>query len=102
MPEVNNTLAERRVTHGEFWLNARVTEQLVDVLRSSPHWLKIPYETRNALTMTCAKMSRLVSDKGFKHLDNYVDIIGYITLAHDAQVDREQFKQELIKEGDCQ
>lgn len=81
MTRTDEILAERRTTHGEFWLNARITEQLIDVLRSSPHWLHIPYETRNALTMTCTKISRLVSDQGYKHVDNYADIIGYITLA---------------------
>jgi len=84
MKQTEEILAERRVTHGEFYLNARITEQLINVLRSSPHWLRIPFETRNAMTMTCCKMSRLVSDKGYKHEDNYADIIGYMTLALDS------------------
>jgi hypothetical protein len=92
-------LKERRQTHGEFWLNARITEQLIDVLRSSPHWLSIPYETRNALTMTCCKMSRLVNDKGHLHEDNYADIIGYTQLALTATRGSKEFIRELEKEG---
>jgi len=95
MTYTKEILDERGKTHGEFWLNARIMEQLVDVLRSSPHWLSIPYETRNALTMTCTKMCRLVSKDGYKHLDNYQDIIGYTTLALEAEVNRQDFfKQE--------
>ena len=99
MTDTQAILDERRVTHGEFYLNARITEQLIDTLRSSPHWLHIPYETRNALTMTCCKMSRLVSDKGYKHEDNYADILGYMTLALDSVRESKSFKQELERDG---
>lgn len=95
----DDLLNERNKTHGEFWLNARIMEQLVDVLRSSPHWLSIPYETRNAMTMTCTKMCRLVSKNGYAHLDNYHDIMGYMTLALEAEQSRQQFTKELEKEG---
>ena len=99
MKQTEEILAERRVTHGEFWLNARITEQLINVLRSSPHWSRIPWESRNAMTMTCCKMSRLCSDQGYKHEDNYADIIGYMTLALESVQENKSFKQELIKEG---
>lgn len=99
MTNTQTILAERRVTHGEFWLNARITEQLIDVLRSSPHWLHIPFETRNAMTMACCKMSRLCSDRGYEHEDNYADIIGYMTLALNSVRENQTFKQELEQEG---
>lgn len=80
-PELTPDILEtRNTTHGDFHENARVSQTLKDVLRSSPGWGKLTDIEREAMDMICLKFSRLLSGKPLL-LQHWEDIVGYARLA---------------------
>ena len=77
---VAETLEERGKQHGKFSDNAKFSQTLRHMLRSSPTWTYMTYEQREALEMISCKMSRIVSGDP-SHTDHWRDIAGYATLA---------------------
>lgn len=96
--KVDNVLHQRNETHGRFYNNARISQQLKAVIHSQDTWLHQDFEVREALDMICSKVSRILSGK-HNELDNWTDIVGYATLAREHIIESNNFKQELIKDG---
>lgn len=73
-------ISERSKTHGEFRDNARISQQIMETLRSGPSWKFMSSEQRQALDFISCKMARIVcGDPSFP--DHWIDIAGYATLA---------------------
>lgn len=83
--ELEKTLAERGARYGDFSEHAEIAQGLQDVIRFSvydgdkPCWGKLSPVQRQALTVICDKIARMLSgDPNFR--DNVLDISGYATL----------------------
>jgi len=88
MPNVNDTLAERGSRYGDFADNARVAQELLDVLLGEDGWHNLPTLHRQALCYINEKISRIICGDP-NYADNWHDIQGYARLVeerlHNAQ-----------------
>lgn len=86
MPNISETLATRRSTHGNFNLQAACTLELMQVLHKyavqSDNEFKFTPVMRESLHMQCHKQARIVCGDPFLH-DSWHDIAGYATLVAD-------------------
>lgn len=81
-PNINDTLAQRGSTYGDFTDNARISESLMDTLRNEEGYKNLRPVHRAALNVITQKMARIVNgDPEYK--DNWHDITGYSKLAED-------------------
>jgi hypothetical protein len=79
--ELNETLADRKATHGDFRDNAQIAQEIKRVYKSSPAWPHLAPIQREALEMIASKQARILSSvSGAYHADNWHDIAGYTTL----------------------
>ena len=79
MSNVDEILEERNTTHGDFKMNAIVSQGLKAHLELGTNWDKISPDKKEALEMICHKMARIVNgDNEYK--DSWTDIIGYASL----------------------
>lgn len=78
-------LAERKDTHGEFTVQASITQALKDVMRSCKGWDRLSVIQREALEMNAHKIARILA--GNPHFkDHWTDIAGYAQLVADRLV----------------
>jgi len=78
MPDIKDTLALRKSTHGSFRLNAEASQTLkttIEVHRSK----SLTTYHREALHAICAKIARIITGDP-DHADSWHDIAGYATL----------------------
>ena len=77
--DVNQTLAERNMTHGPWGAQAAITARIKETLRLSPRWNRIPSFQKEALDHIAIKLSRIVNGNSYE-ADHWHDIAGYATL----------------------
>ena len=76
---IEQVLAERAKTHGEFKNHAAIAQSLKDMMRIGSNWHKLSSEMREALEMIQHKIARILNgDPEVK--DHWTDIIGYAKL----------------------
>lgn len=76
---INEVIAERTQTHGDFKDVSMVAQSLKGVLHHSPNWKRLNAHQMEALEMIEHKIARILSgDPHFK--DAWVDIAGYAQL----------------------
>lgn len=86
---IDATLAERGGRYGSFVDHARIAQALQDTLRGEPGWTALAPDQRQALTVICDKMARMLNgDPDYR--DNWHDIVGYAKLVDD-RMKREGF-----------
>lgn len=81
---IDEILAEREKTHGDFKDHAKIAQRLKFTLREqSKDWqIDFSYTQQEALEMICHKIARIVAgDPNFA--DHWRDIAGYATLVAD-------------------
>lgn len=76
---IEETLAERHTTHGDYFDHARIAQNLKDMMRQEDGWLKLNPEQREALEMIAHKIARALAGDPW-HRDHWHDIAGYATL----------------------
>lgn len=76
---VEEILAQRSTTHGDFTENARLAQEIMRVLNSGPSWGDITDVQKEALHMIAHKMARIVGGNP-DIADHWDDIAGYATL----------------------
>jgi hypothetical protein len=76
-------LTERGSTHGDFSVNADLSQRLKRILRESPGWTNLHPVHREALDVIALKVSRILSGKPYEP-DHWADIAGYARLAERA------------------
>lgn len=87
---IEQTLSERGSRYADFRDNAKVAQDLKDVMRASPNWATAPGYVREGLDMIASKMSRILTGDVL-YGDNFHDIVGYGKLMEErAAQDREQ------------
>lgn len=80
--DINDTLAQRASTYGEFCEHARITQNLKRAMVDSPNWTKLTDDKKEALEMLAHKIGRILNgDPEYK--DSWHDIIGYTKLVDD-------------------
>jgi len=75
-----NLLQVRETTHGDFSENARLSQAIKEILRSSPGWSHIVDVEREAMDMIALKFSRILSGKSLER-QHWEDVVGYAKLA---------------------
>lgn len=77
---IEDIVAERKSTHGPFGIQARVAQELKDIMRMCENWDKMSGQQKESLEMIVHKISRiLVGDPNFT--DHWIDIEGYARIA---------------------
>jgi hypothetical protein len=80
--KIEQTLAARGNSHGEWTENARVIQNIKRAMRDSPNWESLPDFMKESLEMDAVKIGRiLVGDPA--HADHWHDIAGYAKLSED-------------------
>ena len=79
---VDDTLAARQSTYGDFTSVASTTGQLMAIIRNSKNGQTMPYAHDEALHMICSKIARIVNGD-HNHKDSWHDIGGYAKLIED-------------------
>lgn len=80
--KLDTTLVERGGRYGDFTNNARVAQQIREIVRACESWSKMTPVEREALDAIILKISRIVT--GDPHYpDNWHDIQGFAKLVED-------------------
>lgn len=78
-PTVEDVLAERQGTHGDFTDNARVIQSFKRILHTEVGWDRLSDVQREALHMIVHKIGRIISGNA-EVRDHWDDIAGYAKL----------------------
>jgi len=78
---IEQTLAERHKTHGDFNTHAVISQQLKETLENF-NYKELSPNQREALDMICHKIARILNGNPDVH-DHWHDIAGYATLVAD-------------------
>ena len=76
---VEQTLAQRQSTYGDFKEHARITQNLKRAMADSPNWADLPDDMRETLEMIAHKIGRILNGDP-NYVDSWHDIIGYTRL----------------------
>lgn len=79
---INDTLAERKKTHGEFTNHAEISQSLKNVLHEFGGFDALQADQKEALEMIVHKIARILNGNPDTH-DHWHDIAGYATLIAD-------------------
>jgi len=79
MPDINETLAERGGTHGNFTFSSITVQTAKSLMRDAPHWGYLTCAQREALDMIQHKIGRILHGDP-NCLDHWVDLQGYAKL----------------------
>jgi len=74
---MDNLLAARAQTHGDFTRNAVVAQELREYWRKSDNWRKLTATQREALDMLACKLARILTGNAH-HADHWKDGAGYL------------------------
>lgn len=78
---IQETLAQRAKTHGDFRENGRIMQALKDRMIETVNWPHLPDEQKEALQMIQHKIGRILSGNN-NEPDHWLDISGYSMLVH--------------------
>jgi len=77
--DTDTLLSERARTHGDYAMVAAISQQLKDILRSSPGWSRLNDVQRESLDMEASKNARILSGNP-NEVDHWDDKAGYARL----------------------
>jgi hypothetical protein len=86
---IDETLKDRRGTHGDYREQCRVTSAVKRAMYDSGNWGILDEDMKEAMEMIAVKIGRLLTGS-FHHHDSWHDIVGYAKLVADrlANVER--------------
>ena len=73
-------LNERQQTHGDFRSNARLSQKLKQIFRSTETWEHLDDVEKESMDMIALKFSRILSGKSLSK-EHWEDVVGYARLA---------------------
>ena len=76
---INDVLSERKQTHGDFSENARIAQNLRNVIAEAKNYESLSDVQKEAIHNIVSKLSRILCGDA-DHEDNWIDIAGYSTL----------------------
>lgn len=74
-------IEDRNNTHGDYEVQAALSQKQKDLLRSAPGWDALSAEQKETLDMVCVKMSRVLCGNA-NEPDHWLDMMGYVKLVH--------------------
>ena len=77
---IDEILAERGKTHGDFKDHAKLSQDLKEVARSSKNWANLQAFQKEAIEMSLHKLARILSGNA-NYIDSWRDMAAYIELA---------------------
>lgn len=83
MLSAREVISERSTTHGDFSVNASVSQAIKEALRAAPNWLFMLPEQREACDHIAGKLGRIAAGDAL-FADHWLDVMGYARLALDA------------------
>ena len=72
-------LEVRARTHGDYEVQAVLSQRIKDIMRSSPNWDSMPDTMCDGLEMIAVKISRMCCGD-FSEIDHPKDVAGYASL----------------------
>jgi len=78
-------IEDRNDTHGDYEVQAALSQSQKDLLRGLPGWQRLSPEQRETLDMVCVKMSRILCGNP-NEPDHWLDMMGYVKLVHNQLV----------------
>lgn len=99
MTDINQTLAQRGSTYGDFREQGRITQNLKRAMQDSPNWSALPDYFREGLDMIQHKVSRILNGDPF-YDDNIHDMIGYSKLIQDRAAQDRAAGVKFVTTGD--
>lgn len=99
MTDINETLAQRGSTYGDFREQGRITQNLKRAMQDSPNWSALPDYFREGLDMIQHKVSRILNGDPF-YDDNIHDMIGYSKLIQDRAAQDRAAGVKFVTTGD--
>jgi len=91
---INDILAERDATYGDFEEVSRISQHLKTGMQSGISYNKMPQIQQEALDMIANKLARICNGDS-SYLDSWHDIIGYVTLVENYLEAPGQIKLDL-------
>jgi hypothetical protein len=88
--KIEEIVADRQTTHGEFVENTVTMQALKDVMRATPNWNLLRPWQKEALEMNAHKIGRILHGDP-NYLDHWEDMSGYNHRVI------EQLRKELVK-----
>ena len=82
MPDRDPLLVEREKSHGSFYLNAYISQEIKAAYLRSGIYTNLKPEHREALDMIALKIARILSNPNVK--DHWIDVAGYAHLGAEA------------------
>lgn len=79
-PLVDQILADRQKTHGDFGEVAEIAQRIKAIIRPEYESNRLTLDQREALDMIATKIARILAGDA-NEPDHWVDIVGYATLA---------------------
>lgn len=79
---IDQVLAERKITHGDFTENAQISQDIKAILRASSGWQNLSPDKKEALEVMVQKQARICTGNA-NEPDHWRDISGYGKLAQD-------------------
>jgi hypothetical protein len=77
--QIDNVLADRQTTHGNYADTARTAQHLRGAMREGNNWSILTDTQRESLDMIAMKIARILSGDP-QHADHWDDITGYARL----------------------
>ena len=77
--KINDVLSERKQTHGDFSENARMAQNLRNVIAEAKNYESLSDVQKEAIHNIVSKISRILCGD-VDHVDNWTDLAGYSTL----------------------
>lgn len=77
--DINDILAERQHTHGNFDTNAAFVQMLKQICHTEKTWSCLSSSQKEAIENICQKLGRIITGNP-NHIDSWDDIAGYATL----------------------
>lgn len=79
MRQIENIIAERADTHGDYKTQAALAQTIKRMLRNTRNWERLEYHQAQSLEAMCDKIARILCGK-FSEQDHWSDIAGYAQL----------------------
>lgn len=81
MNDIDETLAERGKTHGDYLEQAKTAQQLKSIIRLMPNYNSMMLDQRESLESMMTKISR-IGHGDSNHADAWKDLMGYSYLIY--------------------
>jgi hypothetical protein len=98
--QIDNVLADRQTTHGNYADTARTAQHLRGAMREGNNWSILTDTQRESLDMIAMKIARILSGDP-QHADHWDDITGYARLVSTSLHDDKPVTPKVTSDRDA-